>query len=204
MRPRSDRLLGGRTIALVDVSEAHWRRGDDGLIKKSPSGATGEIIVARFSSARGFRLKTTRVRCSWIEGRSTGFTANEATSTVFQDVRHYDGKVSLMSRDSRSSLLIDQTIRREDDGHQEERRFSIFRRQLLGAAQLWMLFARRISRSENATVKSQTTRPKESGGSGEAGAGITQRPPIALIRGVWRKSIADFRAWRPIVTPTFI
>ena len=95
-------------IALVDASGAHWRGSDDGLIKKSPSGATGEIIVARFIG-EGIQIENHAGKVFMpIEGRSTGFYGERSDpNTVFKMVRHYDGKVSLMRVGmARSSLLI--------------------------------------------------------------------------------------------------
>ena len=116
-------------IAVVDASGAHWRGSDDGLKKKSPSGATGEVIVARFIG-EGIQIENHAGKVFMpIEGRSTGFYGERSDpNTVFKMVRHYDGKVSLMSRDGKVLFVdSDQTIRREKMTEiKKSARFSLF------------------------------------------------------------------------------
>ena len=116
-------------IALVDASGAHWRGSDDGLVKKAPSGAFGEVIVARFIG-EGIQIENHAGKVFMpIEGRSTGFYGERSDpNTVFKLIRHYDGKVSLISQDGKTLFVdSDQTIRREKMVDiKKNARFSLF------------------------------------------------------------------------------
>ena len=100
---------------LIDSTGAHWRFGDGQLVKKRPADDVEESLLANFAND-GIQITNNKRKFLMpVEGRSTGFYGDSNDpNTVFQLIRHYDGKVSLMAQDGKTLFVdSDQTIRRE-------------------------------------------------------------------------------------------
>ena len=104
----------GQPVMLVDSTGAVWRASSEGL-KVSLSATQESMLIARFVN-EGIQIESADGRVFRpIEGRSTGFygTRNDP-QTVLKLIRHYDGKISLMSQDGKVLFVDgDGTIRRE-------------------------------------------------------------------------------------------
>ncbi|MEC8050953.1 MAG: hypothetical protein VX210_09200 [Myxococcota bacterium] len=101
-------------ITLMDSNGMFWRGSDDGL-KMNQVANDANMIIARWVND-GIQIETVDGRVLIpIEGRSTGFYGKRHDpSSVFKLIRHYDGRVSLMSQDGKVLFVdTDQTIRRE-------------------------------------------------------------------------------------------